>query len=205
MIACFLSCILFSTISMVTARHRLGFDSSNGTAIRGFANFDRGQNFRFFSTSNIFLLLPDKCRICRYRCCLDCRLASLGLFFIDVFARSTGAILWGVPSRFGSVVKQPEAKRFDGCNSSKADAGRTNGKSNWNRGDLLDRRYVHNSGWKPDCAGQNYDPRPSILEPSLQPSSPLPPMEPWAWGERGSPVRDQDRLWTRIHRRKPYV
>ncbi|CAG9796127.1 unnamed protein product [Diatraea saccharalis] len=60
------------------------------------------------------------------------------IFFIDVFDRSAGAII--LSRRSGSVVEQSEAKRFHGCNSSKADARRTHGEPNWHLCDLLDRR-----------------------------------------------------------------
>lgn len=74
------------------------------------------------------------------------------------------------------------------------------GKPERNRGDFMDRRYVHNSGREPDRSGQNNDARAPIRESSLQPPrAPLPPLEPRTGGERGPPIRDQDRLWTWIH------
>lgn len=122
------------------------------------------------------------------------------VFFIDVFGRPTGAILG---SSQGSVVVVPEPKRFSGWYCSKADDGRPRRESYRYRGDVVDRRYVHNAGREPDWAGQkNYDPHSPILEPPLPP---LPPLGPWAGRERRPPVRDQDRLRTWIHWWKPYV
>lgn len=145
--------------------------------------------------------------------CHFCIFPSVGLnYYLYQFMRwiDLRDCLWwyhfGVPSRYGSIVELTPPKRFDGWSSSKADVGRKDRESKRNRCDFMDRRYVNNTGWKPDCTGQNYDPHSTLRESSLQPArTPLSSLESWTGGKRRPLVCDQDRLRTRIQWWKPYV
>lgn len=183
---------------MVTARHRLGFDSSTGIFVKGPSllsswtcpmNVVTSADIVVLSFINIGSYIHfNRCvhSIGRRDCLWQCRVWS------------------PVAPRLG--LGASTAKRFDGWNSSKADFGRTDGKPKRDRGDLLDRRYVHYSGQQSDRAGQNYDSRQPIRESTLQPPrTTLPPLDPRTWRERRSFIRNQDRLWTRIHWWEPYV
>lgn len=200
MYACFFL-HLFSTISMVTARHRFGFDKivRTGLPIEGVFEGKFHKSWLFVRYLNYFtnididwlLLLVG---FLYYRCLWSDRPARLSLLLV-----------W-VPSRYGSVVSLARAKRFDGWNSSKADVGWKNRKSEWNCRDFMDWWYVHNARWKSYSTGQNNDPHPPICKPSLQPTwTSLPSVEPWTGGERRPSLCNQDRLWSWIHWRKPYV
>lgn len=115
-------------------------------------------------------------------------LSALGrvCFVIDVSCLIEGreSLTFRVLSRHNSVPELPRAKRFHGCNSSKADVGRTDLESKQHWRDLVDRRYVYNQRWQPDRPGQNYDSHPSLRKPSLQSSrASLPSMEPRTGGK----------------------
>lgn len=193
MIACFLSASSISTISMVTARHRLGFDDSSAKLPAGKALRTTLPNYRGFDSDTQILLLPVFVVFCRYRCFCRFKLFETRGF---TFAPSPAC----AKDRGRDRRWFPSAKRY-GCYSSKADVGRALGVSERHGGVVVDWRYVDNAGRQPNRPGQNYDARSSIREPALQaPRAPLPPVAPRARGGRRPAVRYQDCLRARIHR-----